>query len=102
MSHLDLTISRVDNLLAGSSDDIATAIANAARLTEQATQTLKQTDVLLRSGEPAIEQLPELMKTTDATLKSLDALSQTLDRSWLFGGRKKPQPVEPDPSNNND
>lgn len=102
LSQLDLTISRVDNLLAGSSDDIATAIANAARLTEQATQTLKQTDVLLRSGEPAIEQLPELMKTTDATLKSLDALSQTLDRSWLFGGRKKPQPVEPDPSNNND
>jgi tetrahydromethanopterin S-methyltransferase subunit B len=63
-------------------------------LTDQATQTLKQTDVLLQSGEPAIEQLPELMKTTDATLKSLDTLSQTLNRSWLFGGRKKTQPPE--------
>ena len=94
LAQLDRTISRVDNVVAGSSDDIATAIANAALLTDQATQTLKQTDVLLKSGEPAIEQLPELMKTTDATLKSLDTLSQTLNRSWLFGGRKKTQPPE--------
>jgi len=94
LAQLDRTISRVDNVVAGSSDDIATAIANAALLTDQATQTLKQTDVLLQSGEPAIEQLPELMKTTDATLKSLDTLSQTLNRSWLFGGRKKTQPPE--------
>jgi len=102
LAQLDRTISRVDNVVAGSSDDIATAIANAALLTDQATQTLKQTDVLLQSGEPAIEQLPELMKTTDATLKSLDTLSQTLNRSWLFGGRKKTQPPESESSNNND
>ena len=102
LAQLDRTISRVDNVVAGSSDDIATAIANAALLTDQATQTLKQTDVLLQSGEPAIEQLPELMKTTDATLKSLDTLSQTLNRSWLFGGRKKTQPLESESSNNND
>ena len=102
LAQLDRTISRVDNIVAGSSDDITTAIANAALLTDQATQTLKQTDVLLQSGEPALEQLPQLMKTTDATLKSLDTLSQTLNRSWLFGGRKKPQPLEPESSNNND
>lgn len=102
LAQLDRTISRVDNVVAGSSDDITTAIANAALLTDQATQTLKQTDVLLQSGEPALEQLPQLMKTTDATLKSLDTLSQTLNRSWLFGGRKKPQPLEPESSNNND
>jgi hypothetical protein len=36
-----------------------------------------------------VEQLPELLTTTDAALKSIDELSQTLNRSWLFGGRKK-------------
>ena len=102
LAQLDRTISRVDNVVAGSSDDIATAIANAALLTDQATQTLQQTDLLLQSGEPALEQLPELMKTTDATLKSLDTLSQTLNRSWLFGGRKKPKPLESESPNNND
>ena len=102
LAQLDRTISRVDNIVAGSSDDIATAIANAALLTDQATQTLQQTDLLLQSGEPALEQLPELMKTTDATLKSLDTLSQTLNRSWLFGGRKKPKPLESESPNNND
>ena len=101
LAQLDSTISRVDNIVAGSSDDIATAIANAALLTDQAIQTLKQTDILLQSGEPAMEQLPELMKTTDATLKSLDTLSQTLNRSWLFGGRKK-QRLESESSHNND
>lgn len=101
LAQLDRTISRVDNIVAGSSDDIATAIANAALLTDQAIQTLKQTDILLQSGEPAMEQLPELMKTTDATLKSLDTLSQTLNRSWLFGGRKK-QRLESESSHNND
>ena len=102
LAQLDRTISRVDNIVAGSSDDIATDIANAALLTDQATQTLQQTDLLLQSGEPALEQLPELMKTTDATLKSLDTLSQTLNRSWLFGGRKKPKSLESESPNNND
>jgi len=30
-----------------------------------------------------------LMQTTEETLKSVDELAQTLNRSWLFGGRKK-------------
>ncbi len=89
LGQLDTTIGRVDTLVAGSSDNIEAAIANSVNLTNQATVTLERTAAMLESGEPAIEQLPQLMETTDQTLKSIDELSQTLNRSWLFGGRKK-------------
>jgi phospholipid/cholesterol/gamma-HCH transport system substrate-binding protein len=89
LGKLDSTIGRVDGLVANSSDDIEAAIANSVTLTHQATLTLARTSALLEAGEPAVEQLPELLTTTDAALKSIDELSQTLNRSWLFGGRKK-------------
>jgi len=89
LTQLDEAVSGVDNLLDESHEDLRQAISNTVALTEQATSTLKRTETLMASGEPAIELMPELMQTTDATLKSVDELAQTLNRSWLFGGRKK-------------
>ena len=89
LTQLDEAVSGVDALLDESHDELRQAISNTVALTEQATSTLKQTETLMASGEPAIELMPELMQTTDATLKSVDELAQTLGRSWLFGGRKK-------------
>ena len=89
LSQIDVAVGGVDTLVKNSQDDLQIAIANTVQLTAQATKTLKQTEGLLASGEPAVELMPELMQTTDATLKSIDELSQRLNRSWIFGGRKK-------------
>ncbi len=89
LSQIDVAVGGVDALVKNSQNDLQIAIANTVQLTAQATKTLKQTEGLLASGEPAVELMPELMQTTDATLKSIDELSQRLNRSWIFGGRKK-------------
>ena len=89
LTGLDQAVDGVDSLLDESHDDLRQAIANTVVLTDQATSTLKLMDTMMASGEPAVELMPELMQTTDATLKSVDELAQTLNRSWIFGGRKK-------------
>jgi phospholipid/cholesterol/gamma-HCH transport system substrate-binding protein len=69
--------------------DLMSTLENTAALTEQATETLKRTEQLISAGHPIAESLPELIEKTELALDSVDELAQTMNRSWLFSGRKK-------------
>jgi ABC-type transporter Mla subunit MlaD len=85
----DATAQGAQRIIEKSEDDLVAAVKNAASLTAQATATLKKTERLIEAGDPIAESLPELIRKTELALGSVDELAQTLNRSWLFGGRKK-------------
>lgn len=85
----DLTAQGAQRIINNSEDDLIATLENTASLTAQATTTLKQTERLLASGHPIAESLPDLIIKTELALDSVDELAQTLNRSWLFSGRKK-------------
>ena len=86
----DATAQGAQRIIENSEDDLVAAVKNTASLTAQATATLKKTERLIEAGDPIAESLPELIRKTELALGSVDELAQTLNRSWLFGGRKKP------------
>jgi len=85
----DATAQGAQRIIENSEDDLVAAVKNTASLTAQATATLKKTERLIEAGDPIAESLPELIRKTELALGSVDELAQTLNRSWLFGGRKK-------------
>ena len=86
----DATAQGAQRIIENSEDDLVAAVKNTASLTAQATATLIKTERLIEAGDPIAESLPELIRKTELALGSVDELAQTLNRSWLFGGRKKP------------
>jgi ABC-type transporter Mla subunit MlaD len=76
-------------IMDNSEADLVSTLKNTASLTAQATATLKQTEQLILAGRPIAQSLPELIEKTELALGSVDELAQTLNRSWLFSGRKK-------------
>ncbi|MBT3427346.1 MAG: MCE family protein [Gammaproteobacteria bacterium] len=100
LASLESTLQGINLIVDNSSDDLALTISNTAKLTQQATITLREAKELLETGQPALELLPFVLETTDNTLRSVDQLSEQMSRSWLFGARKnnkdEPEIVEDD------
>ncbi|MCB1647794.1 MAG: hypothetical protein KDI36_20210, partial [Pseudomonadales bacterium] len=86
LASLEGTMNGVDELLYENKDQLSLAIRNVNVLTEQASINLQQTASLLQAGKPVVEQLPDVMLTTDIALQSLTRLTDQLSRSWLLGG----------------
>ena len=76
-------------IMGNSEADLVSTLKNTASLTAQATATLKQTEQLILAGRPIAQSLPKLIEKTELALGSVDELARTLNRSWLFSGRKK-------------
>ncbi len=83
---LNSSMKGVDSLIEATSDDLQQTLKNAALLTEQATQTLEETEVLFRATTPVMKQLPTVLMTTDIALQGITKLTEQMSQSWLLGG----------------
>jgi ABC-type transporter Mla subunit MlaD len=92
----EATAQGAQRIIDNSEADLVLTLENTASLTAQATATLKQTEQLVLDGRPIAQSLPELIEKTELALGSVDELAQTLNRSWLFSGRKKKKKNELD------
>jgi phospholipid/cholesterol/gamma-HCH transport system substrate-binding protein len=90
----EATAHGAQRIMNSSEADLISTLENTATLTEQATATLKKTEQLISAGHPIAESLPELIEKTELALDSVDELAQTMNRSWLFSGRKKKEKNE--------
>jgi len=92
----EATAQGAQRIIDNSEADLVLTLENTASLTAQATATLKQAEELILDGRPIAQSLPELIEKTELALGNIDELAQTLNRSWLFSGRKKKKKNELD------
>lgn len=83
---LQKSMQGVDRIVAGTEKDLSATLSNAVKLTEQATRTLSETERLMQETRPALQQLPNVLVTTDVALQGITDLTDQLSRSWLLGG----------------
>ena len=83
---LQNSMAGVDRIVVTTEEDLSSTLKNAVVLTEQATKTLAETEVLFQASTPVMNQLPTVLVTTDAALQSINELTDQMAQSWLFGG----------------
>lgn len=95
LTTLQNSLHGVDHLIAGTDESLRKTLNNTVALTEQATRTLVQAEVLFKETTPVMHQLPGVLTTTNVALQSITNLSNQIGRSWLLGGRGRaaPSPV---------
>lgn len=90
---IQATLGTVDGMIVGTDANLQATLANAVALTNQATLTLAEAEVLFRATTPVLSQLPTVMMTTDIALQSITDLTDQLSRSWLLGGSSEARPA---------
>jgi ABC-type transporter Mla subunit MlaD len=83
---LQNSLAGVDKLIGDTNEDMQLVLKNSVALTEQATATLAEAEILMRSTTPMMNQLPTVLVTTEVALQSITELTDQLSRSWLLGG----------------
>ena len=86
LDSLQHSLQGVDALIAGTHDDLQRTLGNTVKLTDQATKALVEAEVMFKATTPVMNQLPDVLDTTDVALQSLTNLSNQASRSWLLGG----------------
>ena len=86
LTALQSSMQGVDKLIVTADKDLQLALKNAVQLTEQATLTLSESEILFRTTTPLMSQLPIVLVTTDIALQSITELTEQLSQSWLLGG----------------
>jgi ABC-type transporter Mla subunit MlaD len=101
LAALQVSLEHIDSLVVNTDDNLQLTLENTAGLTDQATKTLAEAELLFQTSEPVLRQLPSVMVTTDIALQSITDLTNQLSRSWLFGGNgERPEglvPAQPSP-----
>ncbi|MEX0942128.1 MAG: MlaD family protein [Pseudomonadales bacterium] len=96
LAALRVSLENIDGLVSNTDENLQLTLQNTAGLTEQATRTLAEAEILFQTSEPVLRQLPTVMVTTDIALQSITDLTNQLTRSWLFGGNgEKPGALVP-------
>ena len=83
---LQSSMQGIDKLVLTADKDLQLTLKNAVQMTEQATLTLSEAEILFRATTPLMSQLPVVLVTTDIALQSITALTEQLSQSWLLGG----------------
>ncbi len=83
---LEQSLAGVDRLIANTDEDLQATLANTVALTQQASLTLAEAEVLFRESRPVLRQLPATLVSIDIALQSMTTLSDQMSRSWLLGG----------------
>ncbi len=83
---LQSSMQGIDKLVLTTDKDLQLTLKNAVQMTEQATLTLSEAEILFRATTPLMSQLPVVLVTTDIALQSITALTEQLSQSWLLGG----------------
>ncbi|HKI74594.1 MAG TPA: MlaD family protein [Pseudomonadales bacterium] len=87
---LKSSLKGVDQLITGTDENLRKTLSNTVRLTDQATKTLVQAEVLFKQTTPVMQQLPAVLTTTNSALESITNLSDQMSQSWLLGGHSRP------------
>lgn len=86
LAELENGLASVNLLVEHTDADLQATLKNAIELTQQATQTLAEAELLFKATTPVMTQLPSFLITTDVALQSFTELSDQLATSWLLGG----------------
>lgn len=86
LAELENGLASVNLLVEHTDADLQATLKNAIELTQQATQTLAEAELLFKATTPVMNQLPSFLITTDVALQSFTELSDQLATSWLLGG----------------
>ncbi len=92
---LQSSMQGIDKLVLTTDKDLQLTLKNAVQMTEQATLTLSEAEILFRATTPLMSQLPVVLVTTDIALQSITALTEQLSQSWLLGGGGGEEVVKP-------
>jgi|GEM_PF-452165 len=92
---LQSSMQGIDKLVLTADKDLQLTLKNAVQMTEQATLTLSEAEILFRATTPLMSQLPVVLVTTDIALQSITALTEQLSQSWLLGGGGGEEVVKP-------
>lgn len=88
LASLQGNLEQVNKLVANADNNLQKTLGNTVALTDQATKTLTEAQLLFHETTPVMRQLPGVLVTTNVALQSLTRLSDQMSHSWLLGGRK--------------